>query len=396
MGRTFAIAVNRIRLLIASRRNALLLLLPVLFLAGIDRFAGETVSESKIPIVIADSDESEISQQVVSAIKKNPVLKVLVVGNETEAQELVETQKAAAGFHFPEGMGEELLANEADEIVTVWTTPTVISTAAVQEMVAAEILRPSANSLGAETAVDYAIKAQGKMSKIEQDQLWKEVWEYSDSQWSTKPLMTIQDRVMGSGTVTVPDPNQPRPSPNLYLPGTLAIMMLFAFAWSGWAIQEKNSTITSRLFLTIKPRQYVAGNLIAMLLLQSVLLAGFILYGKQASYWDAEELPKAVATLLIYAFLITAFVFWLAHHVHSMKSWGMITITVLLLSSLFSGTFIPLNEISERLQQIAYFTPQFWASDSMQGSISFPVLAGMAALGLLMAALTTQKAGVQR
>jgi ABC-type multidrug transport system permease subunit len=173
-------------------------------------------------------------------------------------------------------------------------------------------------------------------------------------------------------------------------------MMLFAFVWAGWAIQEKNITITTRLLLTIKPRQYVAGNLIGMLLLQCVLLTGFMLYGKEEGYWAADELPKAAASLLIYAFLITAFVFWLAHYVRSMKSWGMITITVLLLSSLFSGTFIPLNELSQRLQQIAYFTPQFWASDSITGSVSFPVLAGMAALALLMAALTTQKAGVQR
>ncbi|MFC7371436.1 ABC transporter permease [Fictibacillus iocasae] len=411
MGTTAAIAVNRIRILLSSRRSALLLLLPVLFLGLLDRFAADTVSKSNIPIVIADSDQSEITKQIISAIQKNPVMTVLQADSEDEARNLVKTQKAAAGFHFPENFGDDVLQNEAEESVTVWTTPTVISTAAVQEMVAAEIMRPSASALGAETAVENAHQSS-RMNAAEKQQLWKEVYEYTNTTWNKKTLMTIENipvSSLGSGTLgsgtkgsgtKVPDPEvpvQPAAVSSLYLPGVLLFLMLFSFAWCGWVITERNSAITGRILLTAKPHHYVAGSLLAITALQWLLLAGFTVYAYQSGKLPAQDMLQQTASLAMYGVLVSTVVFYLAHRVRYMRTWGMITITVLLLSSLFSGTFIPTDEITERLHYLAYVTPQYWAADAaVSQHPPYITLFCMAAAAMIVAIHSTRKAGEQR
>ncbi|AMA71554.1 MULTISPECIES: ABC transporter permease [Aneurinibacillus] len=355
----------RMRLILQDKMFLVLLLLfPVLFvfiLGATQSFRKEPV----IPVAVADEDNSEYSRLIVDRFARKEGIRVLRVTSD-EAYRLVENYRVEAAFVIQKGFQDAVLEEETDKTIKMVKNPGSLSYGILGEMLGSEVMRLSANTGAANRAEEW-YRLYGLTSN-EPERLWERVWKYADSQWTPKPLMTINYKEMEAGGVqSVTRLTRVSVAALTGIGALLVFMMMFVALHSRWLIEEReNGTLKRMMSVPGMFRTFYLGN-IAMLFTLSVFLAA--LCEAVARFWfDASLLYHPLQSIILGAYILAVIGLSMLFATLLPTPQQLQTTAPLLalLTGFVGGCFWPFLPLNGWIKTLSLLTPQGWALDGMK------------------------------
>lgn len=374
----------------------MLFLLPVLLVIVTGQVIHTVLDPSRLPIALVDLDNTDYSRLVMDRVAESPLLLAYTTDEETALRQVVTGRKEAAVI-LEDGFMENIIAGRVEGIIRLARSPSSISAGVVGEVASAEVLRLTGNVMAADMVLEQYVHYLGEElgedlgeEHLDRDKIWNEAWAFSDELWEPPRLMRLQYRETGNGEMDDPAGVQPgfgsAKEKTMVLLGllTAGIMFLMLFL-NGWLVEEKACGIAARLRSTaIKPALYLAGNslaVVAVALLSTLIVLALI--GTVISPAILFSFP-VLTLLLVYTGACYSIAFFIAAFSGNMGQLQAIGIPVVLVTSLFGGSFFNLTELTGRFSLLARLTPQAWALEGLRealytsgyfGGVGMPVLA---------------------
>lgn len=354
-----------------------------------------------IPVALVDQDHSPYSQLVIERVSQEPLVQAFLISEE-EARRLILQGKLESAFIFKEGFMEKLEQGERQQIIEIVHAPSSLSIALIRELVGSEVIRLASNAQAANFVQKEYVERK-IISTAESASLWQEAWEHTDGYWEPEPLMSIKYREFPLSV-----PKQMESIDDSFLEETLeqnlevinqdvetsslawereqlilligwlaALIMLLAMFLQHWLVEEREQGLLARVKgFSTKPARYLLGSSLPMLILL-ILELGIglvIIYWqlKQHSYLASSLLTNRVllSLLFIYTLFCFAMASCLALMVRTNAQLQGLGVTMVLLTSIFGGAFVPLTEWTTSFQNVALFTPQAWLLRGIRASLS--------------------------
>lgn len=380
----------------------LLLLLPLaVYLATI--FLPSQLGTEGIPVALVDQDQSPYSRLVLERVSQEPLVQALFISEE-EARRLILQGRLETAFIIKEGFMEKLKQGERRQIIEVVHAPSSLSVALMRELVGREVIRLASNAQAANVVQKEYLK-RNIISTDEAERLWHEAWEHTDEYWEPEPLMSIiyrefplfpsPDKSREQTEATLIEENPEQNLEAVYqdvaasslalereqlvqLFGWLAaFIMLLAIFLQHWLVEERKEGLLSRIRgCSSKPVLYVLGSSLPMLLFLILELGLSLLVihwqTQQTDYLGVSLLTNALllSLLFIYTLFCFCFALALALMVRTNAQLQGLGVTVVLLTSIFGGAFVPLKEWTAGLHSLALFTPQEWLLRGIRAGLS--------------------------
>ncbi|MDQ0216630.1 ABC-2 type transport system permease protein [Oikeobacillus pervagus] len=141
-----------------------------------------------IPISIVDEDKSELSKSFIQQMKKESRVFVLEDSRELAKKRLMKNEVDSV-FLIKENFDKQLLNEERDETIELWSSSTSIATGVVKELLASKVTRLTTTIKASDRVVKIFERKFGRSEETQK--LWEEAYQYTDQQWEPRPLMTI-------------------------------------------------------------------------------------------------------------------------------------------------------------------------------------------------------------
>jgi ABC-2 type transport system permease protein len=354
----------RVKLTLTTKTSLLsFVLLPVITVLFMYTFYDITVEEARIPVVVADHDETDYSERVIEKLGENRRIRLEVTDEHTMKQ-LVLTNEADSGILFEPGFKDEILMGEKNSLIHVYQSESSLGVPFVKEIVASEVMRFISNYQAAERTVELRNKYE-----LEVDSgTWLEAWEYTDGQWEPEPLMSVAATELPlykPGTEAREGERAAAEGLRTLLLLISAVLMLFLFSLAYWVIEDKEQNFQKRFLLSgVKPWQYFIGSSVPALLLgglQLVFLLGLLVYlVPESGVW----IGPATLMLVLYVFCSCYLGILLAAFFRSKKYALLMGIAVVGILTTFSAVGVPVFPWN-------YVAPQYLLIEGVNGSSLF-------------------------
>lgn len=347
----------------------LLVFLPVFFtllVGGVQNYEKQQV----IPIAVVDCDKSTYSQLVIERFKKKGGVQVLELEEVEKARKLVKNYQVEAAFVIKQGFQERINQENINETITVLKSPNSLSYVLIQELLASEVIRVAANEAAANWVMTVYQKENLKLTPEKSD-LWSAAWDYTDSLWEPKPLMTMEyQELTAEGQSTVERKTIPVLS-SLTLGMILFFLMLLLLFNSSWLIEERNNATLKRIkMLPGLLQKYFAANLFFLLILGLIQVCFLVLAVKLIFAVDIFTSLYQYSLIICYLLAVIAMGMWLSVVFKTPMQLQSAAPMAALLTSVLGGCFWAFIDPPELIRILSFFTPQGWVIQGFQDSLT--------------------------
>ncbi|MEC0667461.1 ABC transporter permease [Priestia flexa] len=332
------------------RKPFLLILLLVLPAAGAyvgQMFLQNVENDVKIPVAIADEDQSKLSKEVIQRVTTNERIKLIATTADEGEKKLLRNEVDSL-FIVREGFMDNIKKEDYEETIELVKMPASVATSVVEEVIASEVTRLSSNS----KAAIQVERLYERYRWEKPETLWEDAYRYTDEQWKPEPLMTIQYVTDGQEGAQ-PDEKQQTINRSVPLWGFLTLVVsLMAMEW---VLKEKGPIFKRMKTLPKGVMSYVYQSVAAygfVLIIQTVL--SFFFFLKVGAVTDS----RVLLLMLIYLCFCLAFSFWLATESRHLGRYYTAGFLIAMMLSIIGGVFFPISDIAERLGAIATWIPQ--------------------------------------
>lgn len=359
----------RLQLLLRDRMFLLLLILFPFVFVFILNATQSFQKQPIIPVAVADEDRSSYSKLVVDRFAAKEGIRVLRVSRE-EAYRLTENYRVEAAFVIKEGFQDAIMDEEMDKTVEMLKNPGSLSYGILGEMLGSEVMRLSANT-GAANKTERLYQLYG-LKQPATGSLWERVWNYADSQWEPKPLMTIDYKEMsGNDVQTV---NRVTNVSNAMMTGMgmlLVFVLLFVTLHSRWLLEERDNGTLKRIMSTpgVLWKFYV-GNIAALGLLSLVLVCICAVLARLLFSASLVFHPLQYALLGAYTYAVIGLGMFFSAIFKTSRQLETGAPLLALLTGFVGGCFWPFLPLSGFSEMLALCTPQGWTLAGMKLLIS--------------------------
>lgn len=361
----------RLKIILGNPRDfIMLLLLPPLAVLLLGQVINTSLDPGVVPVAVTDLDQSEYSRLVVARMAAKPAV-ILAEMDEEAARRGVITHRLEAAFIIKQGFMEDVMAGRLEGLVQLLRSPSTLSPGALGELIASEVVRLSSNVTAADMVTERYSGLQVPAAELKS--LWMEAWAFTDAQWEPEPLMTVTYRQ--DGTV---QPGEEGFEAGYHRGGLAAmfglitaLIMFLAVFLQEWLVEEKNNGMISRIRANgVNPSEYVLGNSLAVpVLLWGTTLPALVVLSLFSPV--PVFLPSVILLLLFYSFTCYAGGLLLATRVCSSGQLQAAGLLVVLLTSIFGGSFLNLAEVTARFAFASFFTPQGWVLAGIQDALFY-------------------------
>lgn len=359
----------RLQLILRDRMFLLLLILFPFVFVFILNATQSFQKQPIIPVAVADEDRSSYSKLVVDRFAAKEGIRILRVSRE-EAYRLTENYRVEAAFVIKEGFQAAIMDEEMDKTVEMLKNPGSLSYGILGEMLGSEVMRLSANT-GAANKTERLYQLYG-LKQPETGSLWERVWNYADSQWEPKPLMTIDYKEMsGNDVQTV---NRVTNVSNAMLTGMgmlLVFVLLFVTLHSRWLLEERDNGTLKRIMSTpgVLWKFYV-GNIAALGLLSLFLVCICAVLARLLFSASLVFHPLQYALLGAYTYAVIGLGMFFSAIFKTSRQLETGAPLLALLTGFIGGCFWPFLPLSGFSEMLALCTPQGWTLTGMKLLIS--------------------------
>ncbi|HOJ09431.1 MAG TPA: ABC transporter permease [Clostridiales bacterium] len=400
MYKIFIVLKYKLKILLSDKSFLIAMTFIPLFLTLITGYALKYEEENKIPVAICDLDNTDYSKSIIERISAKEGFKFILTDEKT-ALKLVKDYKAEAAYIIKKGFKENLLSGNTGGLIEQVYSPSTISSDIISEVIGSEVARIMLNT----TAADWVVNEYNKMgilkdpkipkdpkdskdSKTQNNALWQEAWEYTDSLWDQGPVMGIEYGEIDSTSNGTAGKNK-------NLPGNItssAFGMLVAFVMflimfnSSWLIDEKeNGTLRRIISGSGALNALFAGNILSLLFVGTLQIIFFSLIC--TIVFGVNIFSQGINVLIIILYLLS--VIGISLFISSLLKTRMQLQAgaplFSIITAFLGGCFWSFKDMGGLIKIISLLTPQGLALDLFtKYSASVSGISFMTAAGILM------------
>jgi|GEM_PF-1242416 len=329
-----------------------LIVIPLLFTFFLGGLMEKGQQELAIPVAFVDEDESVQSKLVIERIHQRKHLQLVKMTRELAEKKLLQNEIDSV-FIIKQGFEEQLNEGNREKVIEIWQSPTSMASGIVREVIASEVLRLTSNYKAADDVVRLL-----QINKVELSgrNVREEAYQFTDQQWSPKPLMTIHYMsFLGESQVNIEDDKE-QSFYNPYLGLWTFFTMIMVFISFEWIVQEKK-TLFSRIRTTYSGfSSYLFQSMFAYILLH--WLQVLLTYKTLVHLEKISSNSWSLCMMGYYILCCVVISFWIASVTNQLSHYYLLSFLFTFVISILGGSFFPVNEISELLNRISTWLPQ--------------------------------------
>jgi ABC-2 type transport system permease protein len=341
-----------------------ILVMPLAFTLFFGVLFGAGSSADKLPLAVWDADGGAAAKQLVAALEKSPVVRVVVKqGNEFETW--MADERAAAGLLIPEGYSAAVASgNKADLTIVSTQGSSGASTAAseVRSLAAEQVTV----ELATRAAVDAVSSATTRIVPLGYEE--KMALQAQPVVAAALAHPAVAAKVVEAGAAAGQTPS----GFVLSSPGMMVNFILFSLMTAGIAliIERQNGTLQRLMTTRLRRWELISGKAAGMFLLtfaQQVLLIGVaqLFFGV-----DYLRDPAALLVMMISLSLVASTLgLLLASVLKSEQALIATTVLVSMAVAALSGAWFPLEITGPAFQAVGHLLPTAWILDGLRGIV---------------------------
>jgi len=363
--RVFDLAIKDLRQITRDRKSFFyLLIMPIVFtlLFGF-AFGGNSTTDPRLLIGVANEDGSELSQQLVTMLAMSDVVRIEAEDTAAaDLQQQVSDEEIVAAVVVPADFGSSVLDGEAAPVTIIGTGQSGYT---VEGEMQTETARLMSAVQAAKLSVDMAVNHNLLPDQSSRQAHFDEAFRRALAAWE-EPSVTIR---YDESSALADEAAAANGDYSVFAHSSPGMMAQFAIAGLVGAasilVVEKKTRSVQRLLTTNMSRgQILGGHYLAMFAMIFLQLTVLILFGQL--FLDLPYFGQPLATLLLTAVtaLFCASLGMLIGAVARKEEQVVVlSLVPMFLLSALGGAWVPLEFTPESFQRIAYLTPLAWVID---------------------------------
>ena len=398
--KALAIAFNSLKVTFRDKGNLIwLIIMPIVWTTLLGTMSTTGGGDEKIPVGFLNSDRGIYGEVFEEILRKEESIKIVAMAEDDEdkMRNLVKDTKLSVGLIIPDNFSEKLKVREQVEIEILKSERN--SSYFLEELIEKVAERISIDALAANFTVEKISERrmvlEEEVLEDEEEKAWEEAFVKADAFFEPAPSIGIEYVVL---SVEKRDENIPI-GMEASSPGFAVMFVMMGVCFAGVAmVQERHNKTLARLLTTPTEKFFIiSGKMLGFFLVGFIQFMILILFGQLVLKVNWGNLPLGVLLLVIsYVLSVTGLGTLLSVVVRTSAQAGAFAVLISIVTSMLGGAWWPIEIVPKFMQNIARFTPQYWAINGFNKIITrgfgiteilpnFYVLLAISAISLLLA-----------
>ena len=360
--KVLAIAFNSLKVTFRDKGNLIwLIIMPIVWTTLIGTMSTTGGGDEKIPVGFLNSDRGIYGEVFEEILKKEESIKIIVIAEDDKdkMRNLVKDTKLSVGLIIPDNFSEKLKVGERVVIEILKSERN--SSYFLEELIEKTAHRISIDALAANFTVDKISKSGLVLkSEMEKERIWEEAFVKADAFFEPVPAIGTEYVVL---SVEKRNENIPL-GVEASSPGFAVMFVMMGVCFAGVAmVQERHNKTLARLLTTPTEKfSIIFGKMLGFFLVGFIQFMILILFGQLVLKVNWGNLPLGVLLLVIsYVLSVTGLGTLLSVVVRTSAQAGAFAVLISMVTSMLGGAWWPIEIVPKFMQNIARFTPQYWA-----------------------------------
>lgn len=398
--KALAIAFNSLKVTFRDKGNLIwLIIMPIVWTTLLGTMSTTGGGDEKIPVGFLNSDRGIYGEVFEEILRKEESIKIVAMaeGDEDKMRNLVKDTKLSVGVIIPDNFSEKLKAGE--QVVIEILKSERNSSYFLEELIEKTAERISIDALTANFAIEKIserrVVLEEEVLEEEKERIWGEAFVKADAFFEPAHAIGIEYVVL---SVEKREENIPI-GVEASSPGFAVMFVMMGVCFAGVAmVQERHNKTLARLLTTPTEKFFIiSGKMLGFFLVGFIQFMILILFGQLVLKVNWGNLPLGVLLLVVsYVLSVTGLGTLLSVIVRTSAQAGAFAVLISIVTSMLGGAWWPIEIVPRFMQNIARFTPQYWAINGFNKIITrgfgiteilpnFYVLLAISGISLLLA-----------
>lgn len=398
--KALAIAFNSLKVTFRDKGNLIwLIIMPIVWTTLLGTMSTPGGGDEKIPVGFLNSDRGIYGEVFEEILRKEESIKIVAIAEDDEdkMRNLVKDTKLSVGVIIPDNFSEKLKVRE--QVVIEILKSERNSSYFLEELIEKTAHRISIDALAANFTVEKIgerrMVLEEEVLEEEKERIWGEAFVKADAFFEPAPAIGIEYVVL---SVEKREENIPI-GVEASSPGFAVMFVMMGVCFAGVAmVQERHNKTLARLLTTPTEKFFIiSGKMLGFFLVGFIQFMILILFGQLVLKVNWGNLPLGVLLLVVsYVLSVTGLGTLLSVVVRTSAQAGAFAVLISMVTSMLGGAWWPIEIVPKFMQNIARFTPQYWAINGFNKIITrgfgiteilpnFYVLLAISAISLLLA-----------
>jgi ABC-2 type transport system permease protein len=398
--KALAIAFNSLKVTFRDKGNLIwLIIMPIVWTTLIGTMSTTGGGDEKIPVGFLNSDRGIYGEVFEEILRNEESIKIVAMAEDDEdkMRNLVKDTKLSVGIIIPGDFSEKLKVRE--QVVIEILKSERNSSYFLEELIEKVAERISIDALAANFTVEKISERrmvlEEEILEDEKERMWEEAFVKADAFFEPAPAIGIEYVVL---SVEKREENIPI-GVEASSPGFAVMFVMMGVCFAGVAmVQERHNKTLARLLTTPTEKFFIiSGKMLGFFLVGFIQFMILILFGQLVLKVNWGNLPLGVLLLVVsYVLSVTGLGTLLSVVVRTSAQAGAFAVLISMVTSMLGGAWWPIEIVPKFMQNIARFTPQYWAINGFNKIITrgfgiteilpnFYVLLAISGISLLLA-----------
>lgn len=352
------IALHSLKLVVRDKGTLIwLILMPIIWTILIGAISTPQGKNAKIPVGFLNNDRGTYGEMFRETLKKEKAIEIIEENDEDKMGNLVKESKLFSGLIVPEDFSEKLVNGKAVTIKILKSEKNF--SYFLDELITKTANRVSIDALSANFTLEK-LKERKIISESEEEKIWRDAFQKADKFFEPLPSVRVEYTVL-----SVEKRNEQLPAGmNASSPGFAVMFVMMGVFFAGAAmVQERHNRTLARLLTTPTSKfSIILGKMSGFFSVGFIQFLILIFFGQFFLKVNWGNSPIGVLLLTVsYVLSVTGLGTLISVFVRTSAQAGALAVLLSIVTSMLGGAWWPIEIVPELMQNIARFTPQYWA-----------------------------------
>ncbi|MEA3313213.1 MAG: ABC transporter permease [Caldisericota bacterium] len=352
------IALHSLKIVFRDRGTLIwLILIPIIWTTLIGTMSTPRSGNEKIPVGFFNRDKGIYGETFKSTLEKEEGIEIIGESDKTNMKARVKKSELFAGLLIPENFSENLMNGKSTTIEILKSGKS--SSYFLDELITKTANRISIDALSANFTLEK-LRERKIIPDEQEENIWRKIFQKADTSFNPIPPIRVEYNIL---SVEKRDESIPN-GMNASSPGfaVMFVMMGVLFAAVAMVGERHNKTLASLLTTPTRKFSIISGKMFSFFLVGFIQFMILIIFGQfiLKVNWGNSLIGVLLLTIS-YVLSVTGIGMLLSVFIRTSAQAGAFAVLISIVTSMFGGAWWPIEIVPKFMQNVARFTPQYWA-----------------------------------
>lgn len=356
--KNFYIVLHSLKIVFRDRGTLIwLILMPIIWTTLIGTMSIPRSGNEKIPVGFLNRDKGIYGETFKSTLEKEKGIEIIGESDKANMKDRVKKSELFVGLLIPENFSENLMNGKSTTIEILKSEKSF--SYFLDELITKTANRISIDALSANFTLEK-LRERKIIPEEQKEKVWREIFQKADTSFEPTSPIRVEYNIL---SVEKRDENIPI-GMNASSPGfaVMFVMMGVLFAAAAMVGERHDKTLARLLTTPTRKFSIISGKMFGFFLIGFIQFMILIIFGQFILRVNWGNSPIGVLLLTIsYVLSVTGIGTLLSVFVRTSAQAGAFAVLISIVTSMFGGAWWPIEIVPKFMQNVARFTPQYWA-----------------------------------